>query len=227
MRQSTQAEVLLRISMNDALRARLAAKLARVVEQPAPAHLGEATPCRIFRGAKTASGYGNLTTDRKTMGAHRAAYIVAHGSIPAGTEIGHRCDIKLCIEPTHLEAIPRGQNMTDARRRGLLMQKLTAVEVDAIRRWATNLPTRLVAAEFGVTERTVRLIRDGQSHPFIRRPAWSLPGDAMAIARARKVRNGQVQRRVGPQERRHIEAGAEVALVRARLAIDSPAPVIY
>lgn len=216
-----------RIVMNDALRERLTTNLMRVIERPAPAHMPGAAPCRMWQGAKAKAGYGNVVVGDKTMGAHRAAFLLAHGAIPDGAVIGHRCDRKGCIEVSHLEAISQRKNVSDASTRGLLMRKLTPAEIDAIRRLTHILPAKVVAAEFGIATSMAQLIGTGKAHKHVHRPAWCLPGDAMAIARARKLRNGQVQRRVGPPERRHIEAGAEVALVRARLAIDSPAPVIY
>lgn len=56
----------------------------------------------------------------KGFGAHRLAYSEAHGPIPDGLVVGHKCDNPRCVNPHHLEAITCGQNVRDARDRGLI-----------------------------------------------------------------------------------------------------------
>lgn len=43
--------------------------------------------------------------------AHRAAYREAHGPIPAGADIHHRCGNRGCIEPLHLVALTRREHL--------------------------------------------------------------------------------------------------------------------
>lgn len=71
-----------------------------------------ASGCIVWTGSRTKGGYGtcNFNSSLKTT-AHRAAYIVAHGSIPAGQEIDHLCKNTLCVNPAHLEVVTRQQNV--------------------------------------------------------------------------------------------------------------------
>lgn len=63
-------------------------------------------------------GYGVIRHAGKQMSAHRAAYIVAHGDIPAGLVVRHRCDRVGCIEPKHLLVGTQSDNELDKIERG-------------------------------------------------------------------------------------------------------------
>lgn len=64
-----------------------------------------------------------------SVGAHRVAYEMVVGSIPAGLDLDHLCRNRGCVNPWHLEAVPRGENL----RRGRHTNKVTEDEVRAIR----------------------------------------------------------------------------------------------
>lgn len=51
--------------------------------------------------------------------AHRIAFVLAHGPIPAGLCVLHRCDVKGCINPDHLEAGTHQKNIRDFFARGI------------------------------------------------------------------------------------------------------------
>jgi len=70
--------------------------------------------CWPWMGKKQNRGYGVCCSGREL--AHRFAYILAHGAIPAGLEIDHtchnysgcpggQCAHRLCCNPAHLEAV--------------------------------------------------------------------------------------------------------------------------
>jgi len=54
--------------------------------------------------------YGVLTFGGVRMYAHRAAYEVENGDIPAGMDIDHICHSKLCVNADHLRLASRKQN---------------------------------------------------------------------------------------------------------------------
>lgn len=76
--------------------------------------------CWLFTGWKTPRGYGQIQINAtgKRVYAHRLAYELTHGPIPAGMVICHRCDVPGCVNPDHLFAATQGDNIRDAHRKG-------------------------------------------------------------------------------------------------------------
>lgn len=56
-------------------------------------------------------GYGTFTADGKPFLAHRWSYEIHKGAIPSGHEIDHQCRNRSCINPGHLRAVTRKENM--------------------------------------------------------------------------------------------------------------------
>jgi hypothetical protein len=64
----------------------------------------DGTECWQWIGATKPRGYGNFCPHRtRTMQAHRFAYELLVGPIPAGLELDHLCDNPGCVNPAHLE----------------------------------------------------------------------------------------------------------------------------
>lgn len=66
--------------------------------------------CLVWMGGASKKGYGAINVNGKQVGVHRYAYELAHGPIPEGMFIDHRCHNKTCVEPKHLRAITTQQN---------------------------------------------------------------------------------------------------------------------
>ena len=66
--------------------------------------------CLVWLGAKTDRGYGNIRVEGKTVGVHRAMYEASAGPIKPGAVIDHKCRNRLCVEPSHLQAVTHKQN---------------------------------------------------------------------------------------------------------------------
>lgn len=59
------------------------------------------------------SGYSVVYFEGKSWPAHRLAYKLAHGRIPKGKIICHKCDVRNCINPKHLYAGTYKDNSND------------------------------------------------------------------------------------------------------------------
>lgn len=62
--------------------------------------------------------YGRFTKDGKKVLAHRYAYELAHGEIPSGMCVLHRCDNTKCCNPDHLFVGTHQDNMADMKSKG-------------------------------------------------------------------------------------------------------------
>lgn len=57
--------------------------------------------CWLWTGAPNGSGYGTFRQEP----VHRWAYKEFVGPIPEGFVIDHLCGVRMCVRPTHLEAV--------------------------------------------------------------------------------------------------------------------------
>lgn len=120
--------------------------------------------CWEWQGYVHTAGYGQIGAGggraNGLLFTHRAAWVVTNGPIAAGMFVCHRCDNRLCCNPSHLFLGTPAENAADmaAKGRGRGAEgltnanaKLTPEQVAEIRqRYAPGLSPGL-AREFGVT----------------------------------------------------------------------------
>lgn len=70
--------------------------------------------CWLWTGATNSRGYGCWGVNGVSQLAHRVAYAVLVGPIPAGLTIDHLCRVKTCVNPDHLEAVTLRENIIRA-----------------------------------------------------------------------------------------------------------------
>lgn len=73
--------------------------------------------CLIWTGGTDKGGYGKVWHDGRSMRAHRAAWIAAHGDVPDGLLVLHRCDNPPCFLVEHLYLGTAKQNQQDRAER--------------------------------------------------------------------------------------------------------------
>jgi hypothetical protein len=126
--------------------------------------------CLLWTGRVDPAGYGRMGGRGVPELAHRAAWLAAHGSIPDGLHVCHKCDVRSCVEPTHLFLGTHQENMADrdlkGRQRALLgeehgMAKLTEDGVRLIRRG--GIPRREIAELLCVSVAAVDDVRQGRT----------------------------------------------------------------
>lgn len=151
-----------------------------------------ATGCwnwNISNGSK----YGRLIvgsrTDgtRKSVGAHRYSFETFNGPIPDGLEVCHRCDNPACVNPEHLFAGTRKENMNDrdAKGRNKIQRgekcgtaKLLEVDVVAAKRLRLKGQSyQEIADRFGVHKKTIMNAVSGKQWAHLLPPA---PGQQVA-----------------------------------------------
>lgn len=71
-------------------------------------HLGK---CWIWEGSKDGCGYGTFGLNRNTERAHRVSWWWRYGAILDGFELDHRCRVRACVNPEHLQAITHHENV--------------------------------------------------------------------------------------------------------------------
>jgi hypothetical protein len=121
------------------------------------------TGCWLWQHAIADTGYGVYHVNGKPMGAHRWMYEQHSGPIPAGLHIDHvrerGCVHRHCVNPAHMEAVPCVVNV----RRGAA-PKLTFELAEQIRaKHAGGALIRDLAAEHGVSQRTIRSLLQGRT----------------------------------------------------------------
>jgi hypothetical protein len=118
--------------------------------------------CWIWTG-NLCKGYGSFFANGKTCRAHRWIYELVNGPIPEGLEIHHRCNVKACVNPSHLEAVTHLENAKQAAKWGVWNgpkngnSKLEAQEVIMIRKLSQSdhFPPKRLAELFEVSLRTI------------------------------------------------------------------------
>lgn len=100
--------------------------------------------------------------------AHRMSYTLAHGPIPDGMNVLHKCDNRACVNPSHLFLGTQSDNLVDALKKGRAPgMKITEDDVRSIR----SLPDktlRELSEMFGISESQAWNIRNNKQWIHVR-----------------------------------------------------------
>lgn len=129
--------------------------------------------CVLWIGALDRRGYGSVVVDGRADGAHRVAWKIAHGEIPDGLLVCHRCDNRRCVNPAHLFLGTHADNQSDKVAKGRQHRpradrnpnaKLSSVDVDLLRMAAETLPIDIEATAqlWGMNPTHLRRVANGR-----------------------------------------------------------------
>jgi len=126
----------------------------------------EKTPsgCWEWSGCRNRQGYGQVRLGRGCAhGTHRIVFFSIKPETSRSLHVCHSCDNPSCVNPDHLFAGTRVDNMRDMalKARGNTA-KLTADDISEIRRSAGK--SSQLAKQFGVTAGQINKIKRGEHH---------------------------------------------------------------
>ena len=64
--------------------------------------------CWLWLGKLDRSGYGVFSGN---VSAYRASYETVFGEVPLGLDLDHKCRVRICINPDHLDPVTRRENL--------------------------------------------------------------------------------------------------------------------
>ena len=126
----------------------------------------ECWPWNAYLGRR---GYGSIkAVNRRTLYAHRVSWELAHGPVPVGMCVCHKCDNPACVNPGHLFLGTHADNMADKAKKGRApaiagerhwWSKLTEDDIGFIRCWSSaGWSHGSLAKAIGVSRSAVTLI---------------------------------------------------------------------
>lgn len=74
--------------------------------------------CRLWYGGSVPAGYGVMHYEGRQQYAHRVAWQLRNGAIPAGHVVLHRCDTPACVNVDHLRLGTHQDNVNDKMEKG-------------------------------------------------------------------------------------------------------------
>lgn len=127
------------------------------------------TGCLEWQSTIKKDGYGSFHFDGKSVQAHRVAYELFFGKIPAGVKVLHKCDNRKCVNVNHLFFGSLADNVVDmdAKGRRGSKSKLTYDQVEQIKGMLVDRYSQTeIGKIFGVCQTVISRIKLGKTRIF-------------------------------------------------------------
>lgn len=122
--------------------------------------------CWLWKGTGVSNGYGRFCLASKFWLVHRLSWVLHNGDIPEGLNVCHKCDIRNCVNPTHLFLGTDADNMQDMFKKGRNhirlgdlnpVAKLKWYDVDTIRyEWDSGKSNQIqLARTYNMSQSTI------------------------------------------------------------------------
>lgn len=127
--------------------------------------------CWEWQANKNNKGYGMFSVNSivgKKL-AHRLSYEDRYGAIPHGMHIMHSCDNPACVNPSHLSAGTRSDNMTDCAKKGRMgnMKLADASVISLLKDYVDGMSHKDIAKKYGISVNTVPDFTSGESRQWL------------------------------------------------------------
>ena len=140
--------------------------------------VGQSDECWNWKLVTDRYGYGKVRIGGVVYIAHRVAFEIANGFVPAGKHVLHKCDNSICCNPLHLYAGTHLDNMHDmtARNRrargGKYPQKMSLEKANVLREeFKLGASKHSLARKYDISPKSVRDI--------IRGVYWKIPSSPL------------------------------------------------
>lgn len=145
------------------MRANKPAELIEHLSMPEPN-----SGCHIWLGTLNYKGYGIFKLRNRQVRAHRVAYALAHGPVPRGMVVCHRCDMRWCVNPGHLFLGTVGDNNADMVAKGRQVRGETNGKAKLTERLVLQIfhdrrSTSAIGRALGINRGTITHIKLGRT----------------------------------------------------------------
>ncbi len=106
---------------------------------------GFETPCWVWQRGTTSAGYGIWTVNGEKILGHRLSFECHVRKLKPREEVHHRCEVRACVNPGHLEALSNVQHKRTHGRRRITDEQ----ECELLRLYKTGIPVKEIGDILG------------------------------------------------------------------------------
>jgi len=137
--------------------------------------------CWLWYGTKDHRGYGRFYVPelQKNVRAHRFLYELKYGPVPDGLELHHKCRRRICVRPSHLQAVTHKENSQFAAEAGAWRgekngntdkEEEDVVAIIILHEYL-NVPVKTIVMATGIPERTIYSYLNREAWAYVRPPS--------------------------------------------------------